>query len=681
MASIFTGYENDIFVSYRQKDNRSEQWVTNFVRALREEIDSTFKEEVSVYFDSNPHDGLLETHDVDGSLKEKIKCLIFIPIVSRTYCDTNSFAWKNEFIAFVKFAQSDAYGLNIRLLNGNVAKRVLPVRIHEIDKEDSALLEKEIRGVLRPVDFIYKEPGVNRPLRLADDRSLNLEKTEYKNQVNKIANAIFEIIRGLRTDDKLKPGQPHVQLNPIAKDALINSTKSIVVLPFENISNDPDQEYFSDGLTEEIIADLSKLSSLRVISRTSAMVFKGSKKDVRTIGQELNVRYVLEGSVRKAGNKLRITAQLIDAPSDAYLWAEKFNGVLDDVFDIQEKVSRAIVESLRLELTPQERARLTEKSPVDPAARELYLGGRYHLNRATPYELTKAVEQFEYAIRKDPSYALAYAGMANAYNYLGWLGRVAGEVFTKAKQAAAKALEIDETIAEAHAVLGYAATFYDWDWATAERELQRAIALNPNYAEGYLHYSWYLGSQERHEEARAAIERASELDPLSLVIHANMANYYQWKRDYDGALSQTQRVLELAPNFPLALLFSGMAYWGKEQYDDAARMFGKLVELAGPGFKGYLGYSYAKAGRKESAMEILDEMKVRSKTEHVPSFQIALVLLGLGWFEEALTWLEKAFGEREGAWFPYIRQESFFDPLRGYPHFQDLVAQLNFPER
>ncbi len=680
MASIFTGYENDIFISYRQKDNRSEQWVTNFVRALREEIDSTFKEEVSVYFDSNPHDGLLETHDVDGSLKEKIKCLIFIPIVSRTYCDTNSFAWKNEFIAFINFAQSDAYGLDIRLLNGNVAKRVLPVRIHEIDKEDSALLEKEIRGVLRPVDFIYKEPGVNRPLRLSDDRSLNLEKTDYKNQVNKIANAILEIIRGLRTDDKLKPGQPHVKLNPTAKDAAINTAKSIVVLPFENISNDPDQEYFSDGLTEEIIADLSKLSSLRVISRTSAMVFKGSKKDVRTIGQELNVRYVLEGSVRKAGNKLRITAQLVDAPNDAYLWVEKFNGVLDDVFDIQEKVSRAIVESLRLELTPQERARLAGKSPVNPAARELYLGGRYHLNRATPSELTKAIEQFEDAIRKDPVYALAYAGMANAYNYLGWLGRVAGEVFPKAKQAAVKALEIDETLAEAHAVLGYAATFYDWDWATAERELERAIALNPNYAEGYLHYSWYLGSQERHEEARAAIERASELDPLSLVIHANMANYYQWKRDYDGALAQTRRVLELAPNLPLALLFSGMAYWGKEHYDDAARVFRKLVELAGSGFKGYLGYSYAKAGRKESAMEILGEMRVLSKTEPVPSFQLSLVLLGLGRFEEALTWLEKAFEERAGAWFPYIRQESFFDPLRGYPPFQDLVTRLNFPK-
>jgi TolB-like protein/Tfp pilus assembly protein PilF len=677
MPSIFPGYENDIFISYRQKDNRSEQWVTNFVQALREELDSTFKEDISIYFDSNPHDGLLETHDVDGSLREKIKCLIFIPIVSRTYCDTNSFAWKNEFVPFMNFTQSDAYGLDIKLLNGNVAKRVLPVRIHEIDKEDSALLEKEIRAVLRPVDFIYREPGVNRPLRFSDDRSLNLEKTDYKNQVNKIANAILEIVKGLKTDDRLKPGQL-VELKSIADDD--NIARSIVVLPFKNISNDADQEYFSDGLTEEIISDLSKLSSLHVISRTSAMAFKGSTKDVRSIGKELNVRYVLEGSVRKSGSKIRIATQLIDATNDAHLWAQKFDGVLDDVFGIQEMVSHAIVDSLRLELTPEERALFVEKPPASAAAHELYLAGRYHLNQPSPTEVIKAIELFENATRKDPGYARAFAGLANAYNYLGWLGGVESQVFPKAKAAANKALEIDETLAEPHAVLGYAATFYDWDWATAKRELERAITLNPNYAEGYLHHSWYLGSQQRHEESRAAILRASELDPLSLVIQANMTNYYQWKRDFDGALAQTQRVLELVPNLPLGLLFSGMAYWGKGQYENAANGFEKLVEFAGPGFKGYLGYSYAKMGRKENALAILDELLVLSKIDSVPSFQLALVLLGLERFDESLTWLEKAFEERAGAWFPYIRQEAFFDPLRSHPRFQEIVRRMRFPE-
>ena len=678
MASILKGYETDIFISYRQKDNRSEQWVTKFVQALREELDSTFKEDISIYFDSNEHDGLLETHDVDGSLKEKIKSLIFIPIVSHTYCDTNSFAWKNEFAAFINFTQSDVYGLDIRLLNGNVTKRVLPVRIHDIDKEDSALLEKEIRGTLRPIDFIYKEPGVNRPLQLSDDRSLNLEKTDYKNQVNKIANVILEIVRGLRTDDKIKPDQPQ---EPIAKSEAANSAKSIVVLPFENISNDPGQEYFSDGLTEEIIADLSKLSSLHVISRTSAMVFKGSKKGVRMIGQELNVQYVLEGSVRKAGNKLRITAQLIDASNDAHLWVEKFNGVLDDVFDIQEKVSHAIVDSLRLELTPQERERLVVKSPVNPEAHELYLEGRYYLNQPSPSGLTKAIRLFEAAIQKDPGYALAYAGLANCYVYLGFLGAVASEVYPKAKQAAARALEIEETLAEPRAVLGYAAIYYDWAWATAERELKHAIALNPNFAQGYLHYSWYLASQDRLEEARTAVLRAKELDPLSIVIHANMSNYYRMSRDHDGALVQSRKALGFAPEAPIVLLFHGMACWGKELYEEATAVFNKLVDLTGggSGFKGFLGYSYAKAGRSESTLEILHELTVQSKSEPVPSFQVFLLVLGLERFEEALNWLEKAFEERAG-WFPHVRHECLFDPLRGYPRFQDLVRRLDFQE-
>lgn len=670
MPSLLPGYEYDIFISYRHNDNRT-GWVTQFVTNLEEELAATIKEPLSIYFDKNPYDGLLELHDVHRSLEGKLKCILFIPIFSQTYCDPRSFAWQHEFSAFNRWAKEDHFGRDIKLQNGNVVSRILPVKIHELDQEDTAILEKETGGVLRFIELIYREPGVNRPLRPNDNKNENVNRTDYRNQINKIANACKEIIWAV-TNNKNSPAVPVAAVRE-AKPPL---ERSIAVLPFVNMSDDPLQEYFSDGLTEEIIADLSRLSSLHVISRTSSMVLKGSKKDVRTIGLELNVRYLLEGSVRKTGNKLRITAQLIDAPNDLHVWAEKFTGVLEEVFDIQEKVSRAIVNSLKLELTPQEQARLVEKSPVNPAAHELYLGGRYHLNRTTPFELTRAIELFESAITKDPQYSLAYAGLANAYNYLGWLGGVAREVYPKAKQTAITALEMDETLAEPHAVLGYAATFYDWDWDTAERELERAIILNPNYAEGYLHYSWYLGSQLRLEDARAAIVRASELDPLSLVIHTNMANYYQWKRDYDGALAQTNRVLDLAPDLPLALLFSGMASWGKEQYDEAAKGFAKLVSLAGPSFKGYLGYSLAKTGRIESAIAILDEM--RQQPGSTPSFQFALVMIGLGRFEDALTYLEKAFEERAGSWFPYIRQESFFDPLRQFPRFQEIVRRLNF---
>jgi serine/threonine-protein kinase len=321
------------------------------------------------------------------------------------------------------------------------------------------------------------------------------------------------------------------------------------------------------------------------------------------------------------------------------------------------------------------------KPLADPAAHELYLEGRYHLNQTTPSGMNKAIELFEAAIRKEPTYALAYAALANCYVYLGFLGAVAAEVYPKAKQAAARAVEIDETLAEPHAVLGYAATYYDWDWATAERELERAIALNPNYAQGYLHYSWYLGSQGRLEELRTAILRAKELDPLSIIIHANMSNYYQFGRDYDGALVQTRKALDMAPDAPIVLLFHGMACWGKELYEEAAAVFKKLVDITGggPGFKGYLAYSFAKVGQKESALVILNELTVTSNSQPVPSFQFALVMLGLDRFEEALTWLEKAFEER-GSWFPHIRHECLFDPLRGYPRFQDLVRRMNFPQ-
>ncbi|MGC3943761.1 MAG: adenylate/guanylate cyclase domain-containing protein [Chryseolinea sp.] len=527
-------------------------------------------------------------------------------------------------------------------------------RIQSLGTSNSILFSSEINNKVK------NQPGL---------KTLSLGSFHFKNvddrmEVFALVNDGFTVPERKKMEGKLEAA----------------GQKTIAVLPFENMCNDPDQEYFSDGLTEEIIADLSKLSSLHVISRTSVMAFKGTKKDVTTIGEELNVRYVLEGSVRKTGNKLRITAQLIDAPNDAHLWADKFNGVVDDVFEIQEKVSHSIVDALRLELTPNERARMVVKSTPDRKAHELYLEGRYHLNQVTPAEIITSISLFEKAINIEPHYALAHASLACAYNYLAWLGGVAGDLYPKAKQAALRALDIDDSLAEAHAVLGYAATFYDWDWALAEREIKCAIAYNPNYAAGYLYYSWYLGSQWRLEEARAAIVRASELDPLALIIHANMGNYYQWKRDYDEALAQTQRILDLAPDLPLALLFSGMAHWGKGQYKEAAVGFARMVELAGSGFKGYLGYSYAKAGLTDKALMVLAEMTEQSKTDAVPSFQFFLVLLGLDRVDEALTWLEQAFEERAGGYFPYLRQESVFDPLRDEPRFQELVRRLNFPD-
>ena len=455
---------------------------------------------------------------------------------------------------------------------------------------------------------------------------------------------------------------------------------SIAVLPFANLSGDPEQEYFADGMTEELITNLAQAGALKVISRTSVMRYKASDRPLPEIALELGVEAIVGGSVRRAGDQVRITVQLIDATSDAHLWAQSYERNLTNVLSLQGEVARAIVQQVRGKLTPQEEARLLGKRTVNPAAHEAYLQGRYHLDKVTPAELNTAIKYFEEAAEIDSDYAVAYAGLASSYNYLGWIGGIAREVYPKAKQAALKALEIDEALAEAHSVLGYTATHYDWDWAMAERHLLRAIELNPNYAQAHLHYSWYLTSQGRLEDARAAITTASELDPLSLLIHANMSNYFWSKRDFDGMLQQTQRTLDLAPSLTLGLLFSGTAYCGKRRYDDAIMQFEKLVALSGPAFKGYLGYSHARAGHKDKALEILDELKELSRKAYVPSYQCALVFIGLEQFDEALIWLEKAYEERAAPFFPYIRLDFLFDPLRNHPRFQDLVRRLNFPE-
>jgi TolB-like protein len=323
MPSIILGYEYDIFISYRQKDNKYDGWVTEFVANLKKELEATFKEDVSVYFDINPHDGLLETHDVNASLKEKLKCLIFIPIISQTYCDPQSFAWQYEFCAFNKLAKEDQFGRDIRLAGGNVASRILPVKINELDPEDKTLLENELGGVLRGIEFIFKSSGVNRPLKPSDNPDKNLNKTFYRDQVNKIANAIKEIICGLKNPSSSIAKQSHNDSSNISKSNP-EPFESIAVLPFANMSSDPEQEFFSDGISEEIINMLAQVPGLKVAGRTSAFSFKGKNQDLRIIGEQLNVNHILEGSIRKSGSKIRITAQLIKVADGYHLWSEKY---------------------------------------------------------------------------------------------------------------------------------------------------------------------------------------------------------------------------------------------------------------------------------------------------------------------------------------------------------------------
>ena len=452
MPSLLPGYEYDIFISYRQNDNRS-GWVTEFVKNLQEELAATIKEPVTIYFDSNPYDGLLETYNVEKSLKDKLTCLIFIPVISQTYCDIKSFAWQNEFVQFNKKSKEDQFGRDIKLINGNVTSRILPIKIHDLDAEDKALLENELGGVLRAIEFIYKEPGVNRPLKTSDNKNDNQNRTDYKNQVNKVANAIKEIISCLKNPVK-QSLQPSKNLHPPRKSIQSNRTliafsfilllsitgyflypalfspnkedeildKSIAVLPFVNLSNDLDQEYFSDGLSEELLNLLSKIPELKVIGRTSSFSFKGKNEDLRIIGEKLGVAHLLDGSVQQEGNKIRVTAQLIRAADGSHLWSERYERDRDGIFKLQDDIAGAVVKELKLKLLPRTANAIS--SSINAEVYNLILQGDYFIEKRDKENLARALDFYLKALSLDSLNARTWAAVAKCYRLQTTWGQV-----------------------------------------------------------------------------------------------------------------------------------------------------------------------------------------------------------------------------------------------------------------
>ena len=459
MPTLVSGYEYDIFISYRHNDNRS-GWVTEFVKALGEELAATIKEPVSVYFDTNPHDGLLETHNVDKSLEGKLKCLIFIPIISQTYCDPKSFAWQHEFCAFNKLVKEDRYGRDIKLINGNVASRVLPIKIHDLDTQDKTLLENELGGVLRAIEFIFRSPGVNRPLNSSDKREENSNKIFYRDQVNKVANAIKEIIAALNspvlqspridshhhdryrdntsTTNRFRIRNSFVVITSlvlllsiiayVVYPKLISSTngetildKSIAVLPFVDLSESKDQGWFGDGLTEEILNSLAHVKGLNVISRTSSFAFKGMNIRIQTIADSLHVNYIVEGSVRKSNSGLRITAQLIRAKDGFHIWSNSYDRNSKDIFALQQEIAAKIAESLDILLDPKAIEQMQWAGTTNPEAFLAFLKGQGlfsegHIKRSQllPY-LKRANINFDEAIRLDPDFINPYFFRADFY--------------------------------------------------------------------------------------------------------------------------------------------------------------------------------------------------------------------------------------------------------------------------
>ena len=454
--------------------------------------------------------------------------------------------------------------------------------------------------------------------------------------------------------------------------------RSLAVLPITNLSGDPQQEYFADGMTDELITDLAQISALRVISRTSVMHYKGTTETLPQIARALHVDAVLEGSVERSGDQVRIRAQLIYAPTERHLWARSYEGSLRDVLALQNEVASAIAHEIKVQVTPQEQTRLAHALPVNLEAHEAYLKGRYYLNKRTEEGFRGAVEYFSEAIQKDGNYGLGYCGLADSYILLGEYSLLpAKDAFTKARQAAAKALELDDSLAEAHNALAAVKTDYDWDWSGAEREFRRAIALNPGYATAHQWYAELLSQLGRHQEALAEIKQAQQLDPFSLIINAVHGDVLRCAGQYDLAVQQLRNTLEIDPNFAHAHFHLGMTYLRKEAFAEAILEFQRAATLSPnvADYKGALGYAYARAGNRAEARKVLDELEAPSTRTYISWFYIAAVYAGLDEKDQAFASLDKAYEQREQS-LAVMKREPMLDPLHSDPRFDGLLHRM-----
>jgi serine/threonine protein kinase/tetratricopeptide (TPR) repeat protein len=452
---------------------------------------------------------------------------------------------------------------------------------------------------------------------------------------------------------------------------------SVAVLPFVNAGGDSNSEYLSDGITESLINGLSQLPHLKVMSRDSAFMYKDKDTDARTVGQALGVRAVLKGHVMQRGDDLEISAELVDARDNSHIWGQQYSRKAADIFALQGDLAKDMTSMLRMRLSGQDDKRMTKSYTANPEAYQDYLKGSYWRWKITDIGYSKGIDYFQQAIAKDPSYALAYSGLADCYS-----GRANGgfvprkEGYPRAKEAALKALELDDTLAEAHTSLAFVKTDYDWDWPGAEKELQRAIELNPSYARAHEQYGYLLYRLGRFEEAIAEERRGVELDPLSLINNRVFGQSFYFAREYDQAIEQYRKTLDLDPNFTSAHQALGMAYLQKSMYREGIAEIEKelMISANNTGALAELGYGYALEGRREEAQKVLDKLNELSKQKYVSAVSRAIIYAGLGDKDKAFEWLEKSYEERSiGA----IKVNPIYDPLRSDPRFADLLRRMN----
>ena len=703
MSSLIDGFEYDIFISYRHNDNRS-GWVTEFVKALQEELAATIKEPVSVYFDSNPHDGLLETHNVDKSLEGKLKCLIFIPILSQTYCDPKSFAWQHEFVAFNRMAREDQFGRDIKLSNGNVASRILPIKIHDLDAEDKATIENEIGAVLRAIDFIYKESGVNRPLRANEENpGKNQNQTTYRNQLNKVANAVKEVIAAMRAPAQRiaqpqrntvagRTGKPSwktiamMSLGMMILFALIYGLsqfaaapdvepvtvdKSIAVLPFADMSANHDQEFFGDGVAEEIINVLVQVPDLRVIARTSSFQYKGKNEDLRKIGAALGVSTILEGSVRKSKNQLRVTAQLINIADGSHLWSKTYDRSAEDVFKVQDEIAREVVEAMKITLSGK--LAPTHPSTTNEDAYNLYRQGMFFLDQASDQGNRKALEFFERAIALDSNLAAGWQGIGTARFRL-W--QPTNPEWPKVRAAAMKALSLDPRLPEPHVILCLVAcTAYDWP--LANDEVKKAYALDPKNSAALRNYGRMLFMFGKFNEGMEFVNRAVAIDPVSVNSFSYLGKAKYLAGNFEEALLAYDRASELSPLTSFSIgridrsLLTLQLKGPKVLLSQMESEPNPAIKLASTSIAQFVLKQYPEADKNLAGL-----IKGFSNKN---AYEIATAYAYRNDFDNTILWLERAYAQGERP-----LQLASVDPalkaFRHQPRFKALMKKMNFPE-
>jgi len=650
MSSLINGYEYDVFISYRQKDNKYDGWVTEFAENLRKELEATFKDEVSIYFDINPYDGLLETYNVDASLREKLKCLVFIPIISQTYCDTRSFAWQNEFIKFNKMAQEDSFGRDIKLNNGNIASRILPVKIHDLDNEDIALLENELGGVFRSVDFIFKSPGVNRPLKHDDNRNDNLNRTYYRDQINKVANAVKEIINSLK-NQKADPGKGlsdravksdiirtkkftlktafgmliltgliatgYFVFSPSPEKGSEMIEKSIVVLPFFCAGNDPDLEFVSYIITQEIQFNLFKIGGLRIPSSNSNNNFKNPQEEAR----KLNVSYILEGSISKSGDKLFLFVKLVNGKNGELIWMNEYNpsNSFIDLHDIQSEVTKMVAKNMNVVINPEAKKNI-EKLPTDND--EAYLLYNQVLKQIIPFD--NSIPKLKKAILLDPEYADAYGLLASCWLYKGVLDISRDSAIQSAEPLIKKSLQLDENSFQGHLSKAILSLFYYWDFESVDLEFQFCHQLMPSYSNVESFFADYLLVTEKYDQAFAYSKKAYDNNKESEINWIEMALAYYFNNENENSYDKIQQAKEIFPeNFLVVTNFIRLSVYMKK-YDMALEEFEKEnidmdPDKLSPIRLGYAGIAYFASGNKNKSSEFLNELLRRGEKSDIGS--------------------------------------------------------------